>query len=46
MPHGDHPDLWIDPPNPRCMIEGNDGGACVSFDVGVTWSSIYTQPTA
>jgi hypothetical protein len=28
------------------MIEGNDGGACVSFNGGETWSSIYNQPTA
>ena len=26
-PHGDNHDLWIDPANPRRMIEGNDGGA-------------------
>ena len=24
--HGDHHDLWIDPKNPRRMIDGNDGG--------------------
>ncbi|MBX5446102.1 glycosyl hydrolase [Sphaerobacter sp.] len=45
-PHGDHHDLWIDPKNPKRMIHGNDGGACVSLDGGVTWSSIYNQPTA
>ena len=28
------------------MIEGNDGGACVSFNGGMSWSSIYNQPTA
>ena len=28
------------------MIEGNDGGACVSFNGGITWSSIYNQMTA
>ena len=28
------------------MIEGNDGGACVSFNGGQSWSSIYNQPTA
>ena len=28
------------------MIEGNDGGACVSFNGGATWSTIYNQPTA
>ena len=45
-PHGDNHDLWIDPVNPRRMIEGNDGGACVSFNGGQSWSSIYNQPTA
>jgi hypothetical protein len=28
------------------MVEGNDGGACVSFNGGATWSSIYNQSTA
>ena len=46
MPHGDHHDLWIDPRNPRRMIEANDGGATVTFNGGVSWSSIYNQPTA
>jgi photosystem II stability/assembly factor-like uncharacterized protein len=45
-PHGDNHDLWIDPTDPRRMIEGNDGGACVSFNGGQSWSSIYNQPTA
>jgi hypothetical protein len=45
-PHGDNHDLWIDPANPRRMIEGNDGGACVSFNGGQSWSTIYNQPTA
>ena len=45
-PHGDNHDLWIDPANPKRMIEGNDGGACVSFNAGATWSSIYNQKTA
>ena len=45
-PHGDNHDLWIDPSNPQRMIEGNDGGACVSFNGGDTWSTIYNQPTA
>ena len=46
IPHGDHHDLWIDPHNPQRMIEGNDGGACVSFTGGASWSNIYNQPTA
>ncbi len=45
-PHGDNHDLWIDPRNPQRMIEGNDGGACVSFNGGETWSTIYNQLTA
>jgi photosystem II stability/assembly factor-like uncharacterized protein len=45
-PHGDNHDLWIDPRNPQRMIEGNDGGACVSYNGGATWSTIYNQPTA
>jgi photosystem II stability/assembly factor-like uncharacterized protein len=46
IPHGDNHDLWIDPRNPLRMINGNDGGACVSFNGGESWSSIYNQPTA
>ncbi|HEV2281466.1 MAG TPA: glycosyl hydrolase [bacterium] len=45
-PHGDNHDLWIDPADPNRMVEGNDGGACVSVNGGETWSSIYNQPTA
>jgi photosystem II stability/assembly factor-like uncharacterized protein len=46
VPHGDNHNLWIAPDDPKRMIEANDGGANVSFDGGVTWSSIYNQPTA
>jgi photosystem II stability/assembly factor-like uncharacterized protein len=46
VPHGDNHDLWIAPEDPARMIEGNDGGANVSFDAGATWSTIYNQPTA
>ncbi|MBD8023274.1 VPS10 domain-containing protein [Microbacterium gallinarum] len=45
-PHGDNHDLWIDPDDPRRMINGNDGGACVSVNGGMTWSSVYNQATA
>ncbi|HEX6542436.1 MAG TPA: hypothetical protein VF040_11830 [Ktedonobacterales bacterium] len=45
-PHGDNHALWIDPRNSNRMIEGNDGGACVTFDGGHSWSSILNQPTA
>ena len=46
IPHGDNHDLWIDPNDPRRMIEGNDGGACVTFDGGGEWSTLENQPTA
>ena len=45
-PHGDNHELWIDPKNSNRMIQGNDGGACVSFNSGKSWSSIYNQPTS
>ena len=45
-PHGDDHDLWINPDNNRVMIHGNDGGACVSLNGGLSWSSLYNQPTA
>jgi photosystem II stability/assembly factor-like uncharacterized protein len=45
-PFEDQHDLWIDPRDPRRIIEGNDGGACVSFNGGATWTSQYNQPTA
>jgi photosystem II stability/assembly factor-like uncharacterized protein len=44
--HGDNHDLWIDPSDPQRMIEGNDGGAHVSFNGGGSWSTIYNQKTA
>ena len=46
MPHGDNHDLWIDPRNPQRMIEGNDGGATVTFNGGESWSTIYNQLTS
>jgi photosystem II stability/assembly factor-like uncharacterized protein len=44
-PHGDNHDLWIDPQNPKRMIQGNDGGACISLNGGETFSTIYNQLT-
>jgi len=44
--HGDNHDLWIDPKDPSRMIEGNDGGANISFNGGASWSTIYNQKTA
>lgn len=45
-PHGDNHALWIDPTNPKRLINGNDGGAGISVDGGDTWSTVYNQPTA
>ena len=45
-PHGDHHGLWIDPDDPRRMINGDDGGATVSTDGGNTWTTQNNQPTA
>ena len=45
-PHSDQHDLWINPANPQNMILANDGGACITFNGGQTWSSQYNQPTA
>ena len=46
MPHGDHHDLWIDPKDTDHMVQGNDGGACITFNGGDSWSSLYNQPTS
>ena len=45
-PHGDYHDLWIDPRDDQRMVNGNDGGATVTFDGGKSWSSENNQPTA
>jgi photosystem II stability/assembly factor-like uncharacterized protein len=45
-PHGDHHDLWIDPQDGNRMIVADDGGAQVSFNGGVSWSTYLNQPTA
>lgn len=44
-PHGDYHDLWIDPHDDQRMINGNDGGATVTFDGGKSWSSENNQAT-
>tara|TARA_Y100000590_G_scaffold404690_1_gene492429 strand:- start:4325 stop:7405 length:3081 start_codon:yes stop_codon:yes gene_type:complete len=46
VPHGDNHDLWINPENNQIMINANDGGANVSFNGGITWSTQQNQPTA
>ena len=39
VPHGDNHDLWIASNDPDRMIEGNDGGANVSFNGGRSWTN-------
>ena len=47
--HGDHHDLWIDPDNSNHVVDGNDGGGAITFDVApgrqVAWSA-QDFPTA
>ncbi|HEY0565250.1 MAG TPA: hypothetical protein VGC88_06680, partial [Terriglobales bacterium] len=45
-PHGDNHGFWIDSQNPKRMMNGNDGGATISTDGGLTWSGEDNQPTA
>ncbi len=39
--HGDHHALWIDPENPRYLVNGNDGGVAISYDGGERWRTFY-----
>jgi photosystem II stability/assembly factor-like uncharacterized protein len=39
--HGDHHDIWIDPKNPKRIIDSNDGGVDISTNGGQTW---YAPP--
>ncbi|MBL8130379.1 MAG: glycosyl hydrolase [Anaerolineae bacterium] len=45
-PYVDQHDLWVDPHDSRRMILGNDGGCAVSFNGGLSWSTLLNQPTA
>jgi photosystem II stability/assembly factor-like uncharacterized protein len=44
-PHSDQHDLWINPNQPQNMILANDGGATITFNGGITWSSQKNQAT-
>ncbi|HEU5397933.1 MAG TPA: glycosyl hydrolase, partial [Gammaproteobacteria bacterium] len=44
-PHGDNHVVWINPGDTKLLLEGNDGGATVSTDGGLTWSEEHNQPT-
>lgn len=45
-PHGDNHYVWINPDNPKNLINSNDGGANITFDSGESWSTQKNQPTA
>jgi photosystem II stability/assembly factor-like uncharacterized protein len=45
-PHGDDHVVWLNPDNPKIMIETNDGGANITQDGGKSWSTQMNQPTA
>ncbi len=45
-PHGDNHGVWINPNNPKILINCNDGGANISLNAGKTWSGQLNQPTA
>ena len=42
--HVDHHAIWIDPTNPRRIIQGNDGGAYLSLDGAKTWRFMDGMP--
>ncbi|MEO6445087.1 MAG: sialidase [Gemmatimonadaceae bacterium] len=42
--HGDHQAMWIDPLNPKRILEGSDGGWQLSYDAGRTWEVVNTFP--
>ncbi len=46
VPHGDNHGLWIDPTDTDRMIQGDDGGATISYDAGKSWTRQDSQPTA
>jgi photosystem II stability/assembly factor-like uncharacterized protein len=41
--HGDHHALWIDTADPDHMINGNDGGAVVTYDGGRNWNNFFDR---
>ena len=44
--HPDHHALWINPNNPKHMINGNDGGIGISWNAGKTWRYAFNLPLA
>jgi photosystem II stability/assembly factor-like uncharacterized protein len=42
--HVDHHSIWIDPKNPKRIIQGNDGGPYLSVNGGKTWRAFNNLP--
>jgi photosystem II stability/assembly factor-like uncharacterized protein len=42
--HLDRHAWWINPENPKHMMEGNDGGMAITYDMGETWRHITNLP--
>lgn len=42
--HSDHHAIWINPKRDSHIINGNDGGANITYDDGETWFKINTPP--
>ena len=42
--HPDHHAFWINPDNPKHMIDGNDGGLNITYDRGETWRFVDNIP--
>jgi photosystem II stability/assembly factor-like uncharacterized protein len=42
--HLDHHAWWIDPNNSSHMVEGNDGGMAITYDMGKKWRHITNLP--
>lgn len=42
--HPDHHAWWIHPENPSFLIDGNDGGFNISYDMGKNWRFIENIP--
>lgn len=40
--HADHHALWVNPANPKHLINGNDGGINISYDGGKNWVKCNT----
>jgi photosystem II stability/assembly factor-like uncharacterized protein len=44
--HPDHHAFWIHPKDPNFIIDGNDGGAAISYDRGKSWRFVENLPLA